>query len=638
MVDKNAVEDFLLAIQPQDKKTDHTYNATVTRVDDNNMVWVQVAGSDKETPTESTSSEVKRGDAVNVQWRNNKLYIAGNYTNPSAGTIRVAAVESAARVANQAASNAVADAGIARQAAEDAQTAATQAQSEAATAKNAADNASEYAARALGNLSTVQSVTETLNWITQHGTMALTTDVALDPTHVYFVQDAGGDYVVGGVTYAVVTEPDVDDIATYYVLSIDESLNNYVGTHLALTSEGLWLIPEAGGNKVLIATGGVGHTYEDAGTYIIDENDNVLAQFLESGLIIGPSDATHMEIVPMLQRIFSYDGTTPIVEMGAVKTYSQSETCFTFGTRRKATNDYDPSSTYVEGQMVSYGGYDYVCVERISAPEQWTPSHWRAYVGEYSFAQGRYNTAAGTNSHAEGYTSMALGNYSHAENNGQAYAESSHAEGDSTTDGKYAHAEGDSYASGHASHAEGDSYATGDYSHGQNLGTTARKKAQTAIGTYNIPDTVAGGTHPSGDIAYGTYAAIIGNGTADNAQSNALTVDWLGNVSALGSLFTGMADEWAKKGANHIVIAGYHVCWGVVAVTPTANAYAETEVTLPYTYTSHPTAFASPQARSGQVRTVYANQSDTQTGDKLYVGIYRTNTTVTNVAWLTIGV
>ena len=83
----------------------------------------------------------------------------------------------------------------------------------------------------------MQSVTETLNWITQHGTMALTTDTALDPSHVYFILDPNGDYTVSGNKYRVVTEPKVADIATYYELSVDESLNNYVATHLSLTDK-----------------------------------------------------------------------------------------------------------------------------------------------------------------------------------------------------------------------------------------------------------------------------------------------------------------------------------------------------------------------------------------------------------------
>lgn len=426
MVDKNVVQDFLRAIQPQQASTDHTYNATVTRVDDTGIVWVQLDGSDKETPTASTSSEVKMGDTVNVQWRNNKLYVAGNYSNPAAGSIRVNAVEAAAQVANQAATNAVADAGVARQAAEDAQATAD-------TVHEIADNASQYAARAYGNLATLQSVAETLTWITQHGTMTLTTDVALDPTHVYFVQDAGGDYVVGGVTYAIVTEPKVADIGTYYVLSIDESLNNYVGTHLALTSEGLWLIPEAGGNKVLIATGGVGHTYEDAGTYIIDGNDNVLAKFLENSIQIGLKAAGKNRI----------ELSTSGLELIRV----------------------------ISGSDVAL-----------------------AHIGQnyYTFGSRLQSEPTGFASFAEGQNTVASGDYSHSE-------------------GLYTEATNDaSHAGGNRSKANG--YCS--FVHGMTL--VSNYDYQTVIGKNNDNNS--------------NNAFEIGNGTSGSARSNALTVDWGGDV------------------------------------------------------------------------------------------------------------
>ena len=89
MVNDIAVQDFVNAIKETPTDTNTTYQATVSRIDDEGVVWVNIHGSEKETPTASTSSEVKRGDNVTVQWRNNKLYIAGNYSNPSAGVSTV---------------------------------------------------------------------------------------------------------------------------------------------------------------------------------------------------------------------------------------------------------------------------------------------------------------------------------------------------------------------------------------------------------------------------------------------------------------------------------------------------------------------------------------------------------------------
>ena len=194
------------------------------------------------------------------------------------------AATNAATSASNAATSAQAAATSASAAEGSAQTAAT----EASEAKTSATNASEYASRALGNLSTVQSITETLNWITAHGTMTLTSDTALDPSHVYFILDPNGDYTVSGNKYRVVTEPKVADIATYYELSIDESLNNYVATHLALTDEGLWVLSDTNGWRLLVAGDGVS---------IIDSQGKTVAQY-RSTITLGANDGNQLRLTP----------------------------------------------------------------------------------------------------------------------------------------------------------------------------------------------------------------------------------------------------------------------------------------------------------------------------------------------------
>lgn len=225
-----------------------------------------------------------------------------------------ATADSKADAASSAASRAESSASAASAAATRAEGKADDAAAAASAAQASASNASEYAARALGNLASVESVAETLAWITTHGTMALTQDQQLDPTHVYFIQDNNGDYTVGGTRYSIVTEPDADDLSTYYELSIDQSLNNYVATHLAVDGEGLWLLPDAGGDKVLIATG-AGSTYTTAGTYIIGKVNNVdkvLAQFLATGATVGNIDGAHSVIDANGQRFYASDGTTEL--------------------------------------------------------------------------------------------------------------------------------------------------------------------------------------------------------------------------------------------------------------------------------------------------------------------------------------
>lgn len=227
----------------------------------------------------------------------------------------------------------------------------------AGEAKESAENASEYAARALGNLSTVQSVTETLNWITQHGTMTLTTDTQLDPTHVYFVRDNNGDYEVGDYRYSVVTEPKLADISTYYVLGIDESLNNYVGTHLALTDEGLSVLKAANGWRVLIKNDGV---------YIIDNLGRVVAKYKDS-ITLGNDDGSQSFMKEDYHSLQLFD-----------KKNAEILNC----------DKYDSDSTYEVGDMVYRmdGGTKlyYKCKTAITVPIVWDSTYWeRLYPSAY---------------------------------------------------------------------------------------------------------------------------------------------------------------------------------------------------------------------------------------------------------------
>jgi len=520
MVEQKILEEFVSELKPETKEKNKTYSAIVSKVDKEGTVWVRVAGSDKDTPTALVGAEVKKGDAVNVEWRNNKLYIASNYSNPAAGVVRVEAVEQAAQLANEAANNAVLDAGRAKEAADSAEASAWQAQT-------SAENAGEYAARALGNLSTVQSVTETLNWITAHGTMTITTDTALDPTHVYFVRDNNGDYEVGNYHYSVVTEPKLEDISTYYVLSIDESLNNYVATHLAVDGEGLWVLPDANGYKVLIATG-AGSTYTAAGTYIVDSNGDTGACFGTTAQI-GKDGETRAEIdYRSLQLI---DGSkNPNVVYFHVSNILDSEgklteTFTADGTRKRFNLSQVPveneTTVKVDDVAITSGVEVYspaMAVFFDEAPASgsvitviYTPDpEYRdaKWLYAYTFGTRRSESWLGSLSVSEGYSNAATAFCSHAEGY------------DTLSDSEYCHSEGQSTkAISSAAHAEGyKSEGRGQYSHAQNCWTLAETYAQTALGKYNVKD------------SDGTYAVIVGNGTADDARSNALTVTWDGNV------------------------------------------------------------------------------------------------------------
>lgn len=112
-------------------------------------------------------------------------------------------------------------------------------------------------------------------------------------------------------------------------------------------------------------------------------------------------------------------------------------------------------------------------------------------IGDYSVAEGYNNEASGVTSHAEGSTVI---------------------------------------ASGAGSHAEGaNSIASGDFSHAEGFRTRALSRSQHTFGEYNILDSAGA------QYSKGTYVEIVGNGTEDNARSNARTLDWSGNEVLAGS-------------------------------------------------------------------------------------------------------
>lgn len=107
-----------------------------------------------------------------------------------------------------------------------------------------------------------------------------------------------------------------------------------------------------------------------------------------------------------------------------------------------------------------------------------------------------------------------------------------------TASGRASHAEGQATtADGQVAHAEGyGTFASGDYSHAEGFGTKASGDHQHAFGKYNVED------------ANDTYLEIAGNGTADEARSNARTLDWNGNEALAGDLTVN------KDGANEMAV------------------------------------------------------------------------------------
>lgn len=495
-VDKIA-KDLAGIIKSSDSKGTAPYDtkATVKKVE-NGIAWVQIPGGVDETPVQMTLS-AKAGDTVQVRVSGGRAWITGNGTAPPTDDTRANAAHKVASKAYSVADTAILDAQRAHEAADSAEASADQAQT-------SAENAGEYAARALGNLSTVQSVTETLNWITAHGTMTITTDTALDPTHVYFVRDNDGDYEVGNYHYSIVTEPKLEDISTYYVLSIDESLNNYVGTHLAVTSEGLWLLPDAGGNKVLIATG-QGQTYTAPGTYIIDADGKPVARFRTS-TVIGKDGESRAIIDYKSFKLVDKDDNEQFA-VNSLGAYATIAKAIQFTVTRSG---YDGIATLSED--VANGTIMTVCLaQTLGIP--------------------------GIRGYEVAYTQFTKGIIESKTINFPTYGDNQiRYDGDITFtfDAK----PGESAGAGAGMYsitmpvdvlapvlAFGDAKVTAGFATGIGQGLICTVQDQAILGRYNAMKVISGEYTSDPECAF-----VIGNGTSDSSRSNAIAVDWLGEV------------------------------------------------------------------------------------------------------------
>ena len=256
-----------------------------------------------------------------------------------------------------------------------------------------------------------------------------------------------------------------------------------------------------------------------------------MATFGLTGATIGQTSGAHSIIDTDGQRFYASDGTTQLANIGYGEGNNGAGALYnapfyTFGTRASTATPYSSSSTYEVGDLCTYddgsGEKIYVCTWEVSTPQEWTATHWKYYIGGYSYAEGADVVSCEYVSHAEGSNTRALGYESHAE-------------GSQTR------------ATGSFSHAEGTlTRAFGWASHAQNNGTTANCASQTVIGEYNELDPDATLT-----TRRGRYAFIIGNGTDSNPmwRSNALTVDWDGNVECSGNVISANIGNQPYHGA-----------------------------------------------------------------------------------------
>ena len=307
----DAAQGFIEAFskQPDDEK--RTRSATVSYIDNEGTIWVRFIGADSDTPVVQSSATVNPGDFVEVVTENGRARIYGNVSNPSAqisyantinnnalqalndassanaaATSAQTSAEIAANSANAAQQSAAAADAAAAQAIEDAadaKAAADSAASDAADAQRSANTANTAANNALTQLSIVEDVVGVLDWISQHATYKASTDTEVIPGKLYFTKS--------GDTYTPVSNPTGNpSTAGYYEIDdVTEAVSNYVSSHLALTSAGLWIVNDSNSFKALFASDGV---------KIYDSDGHLVSTFGESVIFdasrpqyIGSNDA-----------------------------------------------------------------------------------------------------------------------------------------------------------------------------------------------------------------------------------------------------------------------------------------------------------------------------------------------------------
>ena len=195
------------------------------------------------------------------------------------------------------------------------------------------------------------------------------------------------------------------------------------------------------------------------------------------------------------------------------------------------------------------GKYSFMCGRDVIASGTSSAAFgWRCVSsGDNSFSVGLTNTSSGTNSITIGRGNVASGPYCIAIGDTNT---ASSASGNSIAIGQYINSTGyRSFATGAFTVSSGScSFAAGfrTVSYGLQsttfgLGTVATSNYNTVIGKYNIATKTGGDGSTASPYTYenaGDYAFIIGNGSGIETanRSNALTVDWSGNLEIAGKL------------------------------------------------------------------------------------------------------
>lgn len=339
-MDIGTLDQFVDAIKTEPEDRTNTYSAIVSKIDNEGTAWVYIAGSDKEAPVSGSSSEIKKGDAVVVEWRNNKLFIAGNDTNPSAGVGRVDAVEESAleaiinaSIARASAESAQADADIARDAAKAAteivdeldakvdivdtnvahiqeqvnitNASVIQIEENLTTVQGQVVQINGAANSALSGLSIVEDVVGMLEWFSAH--RELSADTEVDPAKTYFEYDDE----TGAISRVTPEGTENPSALGWYELT--DAVSDFISKHLSLTSTGLWITEDSSSAKLQLNENGVA---------LYPAGSDVPIAVYGQDAVIGDPSGFHISISATNQRIsFFRNATDEVAYISGDKLY-----------------------------------------------------------------------------------------------------------------------------------------------------------------------------------------------------------------------------------------------------------------------------------------------------------------------------
>ena len=353
---------------------------------------------------------------------------------------------------------------------------------------------------------------------------------------------------------------------------------------------------------------------------IVDENGNVLATFDGSGIVIGELTGVNARMdynsFGLYTRNIPYVIFDDLRDQNGYATLTQEY--HVSSSRPWLLTDYivnDVVSVTING--VATSGYSFTGNDNVVSFSPSVPANsdviiiyktnkvvLRIDIGQRASGTtiGAYSVAIGDNSESSGmWSTVSGGSWNKAKGRFSTVSggSSNNASGESSsiTGGS------NNVASGAYSAVLGGYFNTASGSHSAVLSgveNIANHKSQTVFGEYNISD-------PSSADSFvrGNYIEIVGNGTADNARSNARTLDWSGNETLAGGLtlgtplsvanggtgqtavyITSTLSDIADAGSNVTVQAASYASWGKLAMldiqftTSSASSQTTTLFTL----------------------------------------------------------